>query len=182
MGLFDFFRKNPVPSIDLSRLSLDLGTFICGHTPLGQTPDLQDVFATPLQTSDICRAPDDGVEINTKDGILDGVCLELASFRGSLARHGESLPLDTSTRVGEITAIFGEPYWIDSDDNESILFYEYAGGTIELQFEFPNKETLGIITLIRHGVLSDEEQRRHYGVTKSWPPAESSQVAISAET
>ena len=57
----------------------------------------------------------------------------------------------------------------DRSDGEVILFYEYQQGTVELQFEFGAGRALSFITLAMHGVLSTEEQRKAYGVTKPWP-------------
>ena len=67
-------------------------------------------------------------------------------------------------------SIFGQPYWVDQDLDEVILFYEYQDGDVELQFEFPGRVHLGFITLSAHGVLSNAEQRKAYKVTKPWPP------------
>ena len=66
--------------------------------------------------------------------------------------------------------LFGEPYWIDRSDGEVILFYEYAWGSLELQFEFPEATSLRFITVAVEGILSTKKQRDRYGVTKPWPP------------
>ena len=39
-----------------------------------------------------------------------------------------------------------------------------------LQFEFPDRQHLQIVTLMRNGILSKPEQRQAYRVTCAWPP------------
>lgn len=66
--------------------------------------------------------------------------------------------------------MFGEPYWVDSSDGETIQFYIYDQGNLELQFEYTNKVNLSFITLSYQGVLFSPEQRKSYEVNKPWPP------------
>jgi hypothetical protein len=85
---------------------------------------------------------------------------------------GKSLILSSRTTREVVISIFGEPYWTDTDNSEIILFYEFQESTTELQFEFPDGEHLEFITLMKGGILSKQEQRESYGVTKPWPPEE----------
>ena len=151
-------------------LIVDLRTFNCGYTKLGDIPDTRDFFAHVLRTSDVCKMDHEGFEAGTKDGVLDYLVLTVGAYRGSFARHGVQVALDATTTPARIQALFGEPYWRDAKEDELILFYEFAGGAIELQFEFPDKKALGFVTLMRNGVLSDGANRRSYSVTKVWPP------------
>jgi hypothetical protein len=64
---------------------------------------------------------------------------------------------------------FGPPVWTDRSDRETILLYEYQQEEVEVRFEFWNSRTLSHLTLTRNGVLSKEEQRVAYEVTRSWP-------------
>jgi hypothetical protein len=149
---------------------IDLRTFTCGYTKLGSTPDARDFFSRPLRTSDVYQSARDGFEVGTKLGVLNYIFITLASYQGRFARSGARVALDSTATPERVRSAFGEPYWIDSSDEERILFYEFEGGKIELQFEFPDQKKLGFVTLVQHGVLSDAEQRRLYGVTKAWPP------------
>jgi len=151
-------------------LVIDLQTFACGNSKLGSAPDARDFFAQPLQASDTYKSARDGFEVGTKQGILDYVFITIGAYKGSFACGESKIVLNSAITPERVRAEFGEPYWIDSKDKELILFYEFAGGRIELQFEFPDKRQLGFITLAKDGVLSDAEQRRLYGVTKTWPP------------
>ena len=69
----------------------------------------------------------------------------------------------------DILEEFGIPYWIDRDE-ETILFYEYRAGNMEVQFEISEEGKLEFIILSVDGVLSSAEQRKAYGVDKDWPP------------
>lgn len=149
---------------------IDLRAFVCGHTKLGTAPDARDFFAAHLKSADVYESKRDGFEAGTKQGVLDYVYITIGAYKGSFARNGAKVALDAGATPDRVRAEFGEPYWIDARDDEMILFYVFDAGKVELQFEFPDKKNLGFITLMRDGVLSDAEQRRHYGVTKAWPP------------
>ncbi len=96
--------------------------------------------------------------------------ITLAKSSAHFFRSGSPLQLSPQTTVAEVESLFGRPYWVDRDADEVISFYEYQNGDTELQFEFPGRVHLGFITLAADGVLSKEEQRRAYKVTKPWPP------------
>lgn len=115
--------------------------------------------------------PKQGWELGLAGGVLDYAVVSFPLFDGMLVRNGASLALSSRTTPAEVEAWFGEPYWRDAMDEELILFFEFNRGAIELQFEFPDRRSLAVVSLMRNGVLSDAEQRRRYGVAKSWPPA-----------
>ncbi len=152
-------------------LTIDLRGFTCGRTRLGAAPADGEFFTAALRTSDVFELEQEGFELGTIEGNLDYLYLQLALFHGRFRANGTDLALTTATTPSEIRALFGEPYWTDDDDDETILFYEYEAGAIELQFEFPGKQRLDVITLMRNGVLSKQEQRAAYRLTKPWPPA-----------
>jgi hypothetical protein len=173
MGLLSSFNTNrqnfDVNAAD-SRLSVDLTKFVVGSTPLGKKPWDGDSFANHLEKHTTLKSEEYGYELGRKEGVLDYAFLTLEKFQSIFFVDGRSMSLSTSTTKEDIFSIFGEPYWSDLDDGEIILFYEYQEGTVELQFEFPNGEHLEFITLMKDGVLSKQEQRESYGVTKPWPP------------
>ncbi|MEP3213308.1 MAG: hypothetical protein ABJQ29_08945 [Luteolibacter sp.] len=151
-------------------ITIDLSTFEVGDTVLGERPSEADFFAVPLQKSDVFEVAANGIELGSKDGVLDYAFLTIESFNGQFRSNGEPIAVGRDSTEATIKRSFGEPYWIDRSDGEIIMFYEYAEGTIELQFEFPGSGSLGFVTLSRNGVLSTEEQRKLYGVDKPWPP------------
>ena len=176
MGLFSLFSscenkspdvKSPAPG---EALVIDLGTFRVGDTLLGEKPAATDSFAAALQTSEVFEDSNKGIEIAVKNGVLDYAFLTIADYSGKFLRDGKAIEIGATLTEAQILAQFGEPYWTDRSDGETIMFYEYSNGTVELQFEFPDAQALGFITLTRDGTLSKEEQRKLYGVTKPWPP------------
>lgn len=173
MGLLSSFnteRQNFDVNAAGGRLSVDLTKFIIGSTPLGKEPWDGDFFAKHFEKNTTLKSERDGYELGVEEGLLDYAFLTLENFQGIFLIQDKSIPLSTATTKEDIFSNFGEPYWSDLDDGEIILFYEFQEGTIELQFEFPNSKHLEFITLMKDGVLSKEEQRKSYGVTKPWPP------------
>lgn len=166
----DTFTGRPGPAAQTAGLTVDLRRFTCGQTRLGADPADGVFSTTTLRPTDVLKLEQEGVELGTADGKFDYLSLQLARFHGNFRANGEPVALTTATTPAEIKTTFGEPYWTDRDDDEVILFYEYEAGAIELQFEFPGKQHLGVITLMRNGVLSTPEQRAAHRVTKPWPP------------
>ncbi len=151
-------------------LNVDLGSFQIGSTSIGTPPSVADPFHAILTKSAVFEPKGKGVEIGAKDGLLDYGLFSLNLFQGTFTRNGQLLKIGRVSTEDDIRRIFGEPYWIDRSDGETILFYEYQSGAIELQFEFPDGAKLGFVTLLRNGILSDSVDRERYGVDKAWPP------------
>jgi len=175
MGLFSFLtspKEKASDNIDLPELDalvIDLATFQIGNTRLGTAPTETDPFTTPLQKFGQIEASQ-GVELGTKNGMLDYAFLTLKNFKGKFASNGTPLNIDKTSTEATIKNLFGLPYWIDRSDGETIMFYLYNKGQVELQFEFPSSHSLEFITICQNGVLSCEKQRKSYGVNKPWPP------------
>lgn len=174
MGIFSFFRssnnRDDHESSAIPALPIDLGTFQIGSTSLDAPPSSSDPFHSQLTKADSFKPKGQGIELGTDNGRLDHVWIDLKDFQGSFSRNGQPLKIGRNTSEQAILTFFGEPYWTDRSDGEVILFYEYKGGAVELQFEFPDGRNLGFITLLRNGVLSDPESRKSYDVDKPWPP------------
>ncbi|QQL44583.1 hypothetical protein [Sulfuriroseicoccus oceanibius] len=164
MGILSFFssskgQEKPHKQQPIA-IVVDLKEHKIGSTLLGSSIAATDSFQTVGQ----------GWEVGTKNGLLDYGLFEIGCFQGSYTRAGEPIEIGKDTTQNDILKMFGEPYWTDRSDGEVIMFYEYKAGTVELQFEFPDGKSLGIITLLKDGVLSEATQRKAYGVTKPWPP------------
>ncbi|MDQ8205735.1 hypothetical protein [Pelagicoccus sp. SDUM812003] len=153
------------------RLNIDLSTLQVGNTPIGQPLSELDVFSAGLKKHEIVYSKNGGVEIGAKEDLLDYVFVTMSKFQGTFSMDGIPLALTQQTKENEILNSFGDPYWVDEEDNEKIYFYEYREGTIELQFEFVD-DSLSFVTMSLNGVLSDDTQRKLYGVTKKWPPVD----------
>lgn len=92
-------------------------------------------------------------------------------FLGSIAYRGTSLELSAEHDEARVLSLFGEPYWRDADEEETILFYEFdtRAGEREWQIEFDAAGRLRCLS-IGKPLLADPEQRAAYQVTKPWPP------------
>jgi hypothetical protein len=173
MALFTSYRRNqgtPEENGRVERLVVDLGHFTVGQTPLGKPPWEGDGFTGNLLESGVFELPSSGYELALREGMLDSLTVRLAQFTGTFLLNGQKTELDQNTTLEEVLALFGEPYWTDQDEDETLLFYEYRGGSIELQCEFPDGRHLRYLTLMQNGILSRPDQRESYGVTREWPP------------
>ncbi len=172
MGIFSFLRSqkpsNKPPHQAYLSLVIDLSEFRCGYSKLGEPVSELDFFATALSKRNEFQDETHGFDIGTQEDLFDDLFLTMERFPGQFRHSGEIIRLTAQTGIDEILARFGDPYWRDEDPDEVILFYE--DGLVELQFEFPDKEKLGFITMTRSPLLADGEQRQRYGVTKAWPP------------
>jgi len=175
MGLLSFYKTNQeifdVNSLD-APLSIDLTRLLVGSTPLGKPPWDGEFFANALKKSGDLKMEQSGYELSLEGDVIKSAFLTLDKFQGNFLVNDKPVTLTSQTTQSEIRELFGSPYWTDHDDGEIILFYEYQRGKIELQFEFPDGDSLGYLTLIHEGILSCPEQRKSYGVDKPWPPHE----------
>jgi hypothetical protein len=171
MGLLSFLTGcKPKAQLPATGFQVDLGKFACGQTALGVKPGLGETYAGQFNSEGVANFGSSGVELGLKGEVLDYLFITMTNFAGTILKDGAKISVSTNTTPEQIIALFGEPYWKDVDDDESILFYEYQNGKVEVQFEFPDKRRLGFITMSRNGVLSDAKQRNAYRVTKEWPP------------
>lgn len=177
MALFSFFNREEFPHVEFNEISvgaleIDLATGRVGASMIGLPPAESDSFAGSIRRN--CDISDEanGIELNAKDGKLECAFVTLAAFTGSFLKHGEELKLSASSTPSDVERLFGAPYWVDEDDCEKILFYEWNSGRFEVQFEFPDGRALEFVTLVSPGVLAMEEKRKSYGCEKPWPPTE----------
>lgn len=167
---FDRGRKEAHTDRIRESMVVDLGEFTIGSVELGSSIPPSHPILGSLTKGEIVQPPGQGLEIGSSQGVLDYGFFDLGEFGGVFTRSGAPLGLNRTTTEGDVRKGFGDPYWIDRSDGEVVLFYEYRGGTIELQFEFPDGKTLGAVTLALNGVLSNAHQREAHGVNKPWPP------------
>jgi len=171
MGILSSIFGRSNEKVNALMPKVDLKLFQIDHSVLDQPVSSEDSFYDSFDKHDVLDLPKYGIEIGTEEGRLDYVFITLEFFKGDFLLGGSSLKLSIENTPDDIERIFGEPYWIDTLDEEIIMFYEYQKGSIELQFEFSDSIHLSHITLMMNGILSKEEQREAYKVTKEWPPA-----------
>lgn len=114
-----------------------------------------------------------GIEF-AEDGTLHGYSIILADehgeyqpYRGAVTWNGSEINLHQLT-VDKLASIIGEWYWMDTDENESIVFYEYQ--THELQIELSTSGSVRRFIVTKDPLMADVKQRELYGVDIAWPP------------
>ena len=88
-------------------------------------------------------------------------------YRGEVHFQGKHIPLSDGTTIEQFMAVFGDPWWRDDDEQESLLFYEW--GEVEWQVEFSRRGGLRLLLINTPPLMADPAQRAAYGVTKPWP-------------
>lgn len=174
-GFFLFrFTKENMTNGELGNLKIDLGLFTCGAAKLGDSLKNIEPFAQYLKDYETLNDETSGIEIGLKKGKFDYIFITMAKSNAKFYKSGTPIQILNPTTIADIKSIFGSPCWVDDDEGDVILFYEYDKGNVELQFEFPKNMPLSHITLMQNGVLSTEVQRKSYGVTIPWPPTQTS--------
>jgi len=88
-------------------------------------------------------------------------------FSGTVTYRGAPVRLSGLSIEGFLRQ-FGECYWRDSDEDETILFYEL--GEREWQIEFNERGLLKRVLATCEPIMAEAEQRAAYGVTTPWSP------------
>ncbi len=94
-------------------------------------------------------------------------------YAGCVLLGGRAVALGPTTPEHEILEAFGQPYWRDHDDSETILFYEVKDGRgrlTERQFELDERGALKALLVLADPILAEEASRRIYGIDRPWPP------------
>lgn len=86
-------------------------------------------------------------------------------YQGELTWQGEPLAVDELNQ-DNLPDVFGPWYWLDTDEDESIAFYEYP--THEIQIELTLTGKIKRILICQEPILADPKQREAYGITKPW--------------
>lgn len=88
-------------------------------------------------------------------------------YRGELLWKQKQFSVSKLNR-DQLQSVFGEWYWLDSDDDESIAFYEYPN--YEMQIELTRSGAVKRFLLTKNSLMADPDTRRSYHVDKAWPP------------
>ena len=88
-------------------------------------------------------------------------------FSGRVMLNGHPISLAAIT-LDECADVFGDYFWLDRDEDESIVFYEFTGR--EWQLEFDDTSSLKRLVVTNRPVMADEAARKAYNVTTPWPP------------
>lgn len=182
--MFGLFKKAPASPPPVSPV-IDLARLTCDDLKIGEPVPPGSPYAAHLVEDEdeagvrIYKNQASGIEITTKDGLLDSIFVSLKSFSGRFTLNGASSDLKMDTKESTVSEYLGEPWWKHADDNlEVIDFYERPDGT-EIQMEYPALCQLRFITILRNGILADASQRESYGATKPWPPTDANKSHAS---
>ena len=112
---------------------------------------------------------------HSKDEVFDGFSIvfdddeggEFQPYRDILTWKQKQLNSHDLT-LDNLPSVFGEWHWLDTDEDESIAFYEYP--EYEMQVETDQSGAVKRITLTNEPLMADPEQRDAYKVDKPWPP------------
>lgn len=178
--MFDFLFRRGNPTNDWQRSA---------HLSLSASLDVPEFKGLPLgasfdRVSDLGR--DDAVEFGSHCYYDLGVAIERSNensisgftivlldeegdkfqpYRGELLWQGE--PLDYLQLTQEnLAETLGEWYWIDTDEDESIIFYEFPSH--EIQIELTLSGYIKRFLVYQEPMLADPQQRDSYGITKPW--------------
>lgn len=188
MGIFDFLRAKPDPTREwIANPSLTLKLNLDEHSLAGIR--IGDPFDTisrlgPTENPksiqyEVCEYCSKGLRVGFGRGLVDSFEVVFGAatgaegyspFVGVCHHRGERVSLGSSTTVAEFIGRFGDPYWRDEDERESLLFYEF-GGDIEWQVEFDTQARLQFLQIVTPPLLADAKQRSAYGVDRPWPPS-----------
>ena len=184
MGLLDSFAGNKNATRDWAaepglRLMLDLDSGGLIGVPLGSK--FEGLFRLgpaedeePAKTGEL-RYYSRGVQVTVEKGKIASYFVVFSpgyegyeAFGGDCRFGGQSVMLSSLTTESALRDRFGEPYWTDEDEDETLLFYER--GEVEWQVELDEEGRLRCITLLTPPSLADPEQREAYGIDAPWPP------------
>ena len=171
--MFDFvFRRNNPTNAWQRRpnlnLSADLSTPAFGGITVG-SPFEQLSYLGRSDNREVERIDylDLGILFDREsDGTFSGYALFFSDefFKPYL---GKITIAGVSVTAKDIPEALGEAYCVDTDEDETIHFYEF--GTHEILCEFALDGSLNEVTLTTFPMLADPVQRDRYGVTKAWP-------------
>ena len=171
--MFDFIfrRNNPTNAWERRpnlNLSADLSTPAFGGITVG-SPFEQLSYLGRSDNREVERIDylDLGILFDREsDGTFSGYALFFSDefFKPYL---GKITIAGVSVTAKDIPDALGEAYCVDTDEDETIHFYEF--GTHEILCEFALDGSLNEVTLTTFPMLADPVQRDRYGVTKAWP-------------
>ncbi|WP_425397615.1 hypothetical protein [Aeoliella sp.] len=179
--MFDFLLRRGNPTNHWTRaanlkLAAELDVPSLNGVTLGSQIDLLSSLGRDdsRQLGTLCYA-DLGVGIDYDDvKNLVGYTLVLSHaeppfqpYSGEIVWNGQPLQGSHLTHDG-ISNLLGEHYWLDSDDDERIAFFEFP--QYEIQVEFDTNDQINGIVVTSTPLMANPEQREAYGVDKPWPP------------
>ena len=185
MSMFDAFRrKSPTATwredltalmvLDLDRFELNgvgFGGEVDGLRFLG--PSESRAFDYPpkgLQLDVDSSGLLEGLVVALRDGVYLGVTppRNVKQFAGRIRLNGRDLAPHEFRSESEFVRAWGEPYWRDVDDDETLLFFEFERGEVQVELTPDGVPQVALVT--PEPLMADLAQRQAYRVTAAWPP------------
>ncbi len=185
MSFFDAFRRRSRTSTWREErgvlLVADLDRFELNGVGLGGGVESLR-FLGPSESAGF-DYPSKGLQLDVdQDGLLEGIVLALRSgaylgqakqelvreFAGRIRLGGRDRTPRELRGEFDFVAAWGEPYWRDIDEDETLLFFEFARH--EVQVELTTEGVPQVLIVTPEPLMADSAQRDRYGVTKAWPP------------
>ena len=115
MGILSFFSSSkgqdkPHDHQPPAAIAVDLKEFKIGSTTLGSPIAPADPFHAALKKAEVFKPVGQGLEVGTKNGLLDYGFFDISSFKGSFTSSGEPIKIGKDTTEKDIVKAFGEPY------------------------------------------------------------------------
>jgi hypothetical protein len=116
----------------------------------------------------VCLSCGQGETISTLELVFEDEEGKYRPYEGVITFRGAEASLG-GISADDFQRQFGECYWRDAEDEETILFHEMPSR--EWQVEFNEQRKLKRLIVTSDPIMSDAEQRAAYGVTRPWPPS-----------
>jgi hypothetical protein len=186
VGLLDFLFGRRDPALDWPlqpglKLEVDLSDASLGGVKLNDPIERLSGLGPPENAKPTAQTGYDyysrGLEIGADaSGRLQWFCCFWGApdrprhrlFEGAFLWKGRPVPIDGRTPAEEIVKLFGDPYHVDEDEEETILRYYLDG--VEWELEFARGAGLRAFLLDAEGLFADPVARENYGITRPWPP------------
>jgi len=171
---FLFRRGNPTNSWTRAAgltLKVDLLEPSLNSVPLGSSVDQFSFLGRSSNKESLTLEFNDlGVWLDHEtDGTISGFQISLDGQTSGFSLFKGELQLNKRRiTAADLERELGEPYWRDQDEEEILLFYEFPSH--EIVVEQALNGTSRHVNVIQEPSFADPEQRKAYGVTKSWPP------------
>ncbi|MDH3206646.1 MAG: hypothetical protein OEO79_08540 [Gemmatimonadota bacterium] len=184
MSLLDAFRRRSQPATwreENVLLIADLDRFELNGVGFGQP--VEDLRFLGPGASGAFDYPAKGLQLDVDShGRLDGLGLALRSgayldqvnpegvreFAGRIRLRGRDWVAHELKGENDFVVAWGEPYWRDTDEDETLVFFEFARH--EVQVELTRSGVPQVLFITAHPLMADPAQRESYGVTAPWPP------------
>jgi hypothetical protein len=113
----------------------------------------------------------EGLVLALRDGVYLGQTKpeRVRRFAGRIRVGGREWAPMEMRGESDFIAAWGDPYWRDQDEDETLLFFEFDRG--EVQVELTLEGVPQVLVATPEPLLADPAQRESYGVTKPWPPS-----------